>query len=573
MKRFASLWSAIDATTSTLKKRAALVSYLRDAPPTDAAWAVYFLAGGKPAQAIPTRLMRELACEIGGVDSWLFDECHAVTGDLAEAIAYVMPPAERTSDRPLAEWIEQCILPLRGAPDAVQREALREAWAQLDRLERFIFVKLVGGGFRVGVGRLLVQQALAEVAGLDAKLLAHRMIGYTDRRTRPTAEHYLALIDADDAAALAPSQPYPFFLAHPLTVEPHQLPGTIDDWLIEWKYDGIRAQVVRRAGQTHVWSRGEDMLTDRMPELIDMAASWPDGTVVDGEILAWRTDGDDRHAAFAVLQQRIGRLKPSKAFLQKAPVAFVAYDLLEIDGADLRATPLHERRRRLEQFAVLHGVRLSPLVKAADWDQLTTERQRSREMAVEGLMLKHRDSTYGTGRTRGNGIWWKWKVEPYTVDAVLIYAQAGHGRRANVFTDYTFAVWNRPPRDATEAQAVIDAIRDRRPADRDGLQLVPFAKAYSGLSDAEFKEVDREIRRHVIDKFGPVRAVVPTMMFELGFEGIQRSSRHKSGIGTRFPRMLRTRFDKPLHEADSLQTLEALVDGGSIPRSPHRAPG
>lgn len=429
-------------------------------------------------------------------------------------------------------------------------------------------MKLIGGGFRVGVSRLLVQRALAQVAGLDATLVAQRMMGWTatdlDRGPRPDAQRYAALLapapeEGDGPATPQGGQPYPFFLAHALEAPVDQfaaLLGPPADWLVEWKYDGIRAQLVRREGQCWIWSRGEELVTDRFPEIAEQAKALPDGTVLDGEVLVWR---DGRPAAFNLLQQRIGRKTLTKKVLAEAPVAFVAYDLLEWQGRDQRPLPQHERRVLVEQAIAGTGLLGSPLQTADDWPALAELRTQSRERGVEGFMLKQRLAQYGTGRTKAVGTWWKWKVEPLSVDGVLIYAQAGHGRRASVYTDYTFAVWNRVPADAAEAQAVVEAIAERRPAEPGALQLVPFAKAYSGLTDAEFRRVDAIIRRTTLEKFGPVRSLKPTLMFELGFEGINRSTRHRSGIAVRFPRMLRIRDDKPLHEADTLQTLEALL--------------
>ncbi len=563
MKRFTALYQAIDATTSTAKKVAAMVAYFREAPAHDAAWAAYVLAGGKPRQVVPTALLRELACTQAGIEPWLFEESYAVTGDLAEAIAYVLPAPPSVDGRGLASWVEESILPLRGLDRQAQAHAVVRAWQRLDADERFIYVKLIGGGFRVGVSKLLVQRALAQVAGLDPKLVAQRMMGWTDARQMPTVERFQSLIEPSDAAHTQASRtdgrPYPFFLAHPLEGEPAAL-GSVDTWMVEWKYDGIRAQLVRRGGDCWVWTRGEELVTERYPELQALAVTLPDGTVLDGELLVWR-EGEDRPAPFALLQKRIGRLAPTKKILADAPVRFVAYDILEHAGADLRAVPQHARRARLEAVCAGTPVRTSPLVAAPDWDAYAALRRQSRERAVEGFMLKHRDARYGSGRTKVDGTWWKWKIEPYTVDSVLVYAQAGHGRRANVYTDYTFAVWNRAPTSDSEVQDVLDAIRRREPAREGALQLVPFAKAYSGLSDEEFQAVDRTIRRTTVDKFGPVRSVVPSLVFELGFEGIQRSTRHKSGVATRFPRMLRLRDDKPLHEADTLSSLLALIGG------------
>ena len=561
MRRFADLYQQLDATTSTAEKVGALVRYYAQAPAADAAWATWFLAGGKPRQVVPTARLREIAAQAAGIDAWLFEECYEAVGDLAETLAHVWPAAQRRSEEGLAHWVEQRLLPLRGLPQAQQRERLHAAFGELDAAGRFLFVKLIGGGFRVGVSRQLVQRALAQVAGLDEKVVAQRMMGWIDARNPPTAERLRALLDAQATPGQDAGQPYPFFLAHPLEEPPEAL-GEVAHWLAEWKYDGIRAQLVRRAGQAWIWSRGEELLTERFPEVVALAQALPEGTVLDGEILAWRA-GEAAPAPFQLLQQRIARKSLTRKVLAEAPVRFMAYDLLEAAGADLREEPQQRRRERLEQLLAGTPIAVSPLVAAAHWQELAAQRAQSRERGVEGLMLKHREARYGTGRRKQAGLeagtWWKWKIDPLTADAVLIYAQAGHGRRASVYTDYTFAVWNRAPADAAEAQAVVEAIARREPARPGGLQLVPFAKAYSGLSDAEFARVDREIRAHTLEKFGPVRSVRPTLVFELGFEGIQASPRHKSGVAVRFPRMLRIRDDKPLHEADSLDSLQALM--------------
>ena len=557
MKRFAQLFNELDASTATNAKVDALKRYFDEAPDADAAWAVYFLSGGKPRQVVGSGVLSELARRIAGIEPWLFDECYQAVGDLAETIAHVLPTAEHTSDLGLAEWVEQRLLPLRAATPEQQAERITGYWRELDATGRFLLTKLIGGGFRVGVSKLLVQRALAAHAGLDAKLVAQRMMGYTDKTARPDAAGYRSLLAPASVQTAADSgQPYPFFLAHALEQPVPEFDtklGPPGDWLVEWKYDGIRAQVVRRAGNIWVWSRGEELVTERFPEVIAIAGQWPDGTVVDGEILVWK---DDRPAPFNLLQQRIGRKLLGKKILADAPVSFMAYDLLEWQGEDIRAWPQHRRR---EALLALPGLMVSPTVERTTWAELEAVRQESRARGVEGFMLKHRDARYGSGRTKADGTWWKWKIAPLSVDCVLIYAQAGHGRRASVYTDYTFAVWNRQPADAEEAKAVLDAIERREPAQPDGLQLVPFAKAYSGLTDEEFRDVDRVIRATTLEKFGPVRSVKPSMVFELGFEGINRSTRHKSGIAVRFPRMLRIRSDNTLHEADTLVTLQALM--------------
>ncbi|HTN49800.1 MAG TPA: ATP-dependent DNA ligase [Burkholderiaceae bacterium] len=566
MREFVELFHALDVSTSTAAKVAALRRYLATADERDAAWVVYFLAGGKPRQSVGSRALREYAIGASGIPAWLFDECYDAVGDLAETIALLLPPPTRPLAGSLAEWIEERLLPLRGQPPDEVAAALQSAFGQLDARGRFVFVKLIGGGFRVGVSKLLVIRAVAEHAGIDARVIAQRMMGFTDNAVRPDPARYRALIGRDEGSAMA-AHPYPFFLAHAL-----QLPlaefgrelGQPDDWLIEWKYDGIRAQLVRRAGQSWLWSRGEELIGENFPDVLAAFAGLPDGTVLDGEIVVWL---DERPAPFALLQKRIARRRLNERVLKEIPALFIAFDLLESGGEDWRARPQHERRAVLQTLAREHGLMVAPLVEGATWHELAIRRTESRARAVEGLMLKHRAATYRVGRTKDpdGANWWKWKIDPFSVDAVLVYAQPGHGRRASLFTDYTFAVWDRAPRDAAEAQAYVAALRDGlAPADAQaqGLPaLVPFAKAYSGLTDTEIRQVDATVRRSTIGRFGPVRSVVPVMIFELGFEGIQRSPRHRSGIAVRFPRMLRWRTDKPLHEADTLETLERLLAG------------
>ncbi len=544
MKAFADLYSALDGTTSSNAKLAALVEYFRQAPAADAAWAVYFLAGGKPRQIVPVAALRDLAQRAAGLPAWLFEESYQAVGDLAETIALLLPDAVHADAAGLAEWVEQRLLPLRGQPPEVLSAALDALWQPLDARGRLVLFKLITSSFRVGVSKLLVTRALGEVAGIDPKRVAERLIGYTDLSVRPSAERFLMLIAPEHGDhAMRGGQPYPFFLAHPLQLPVEEFDAALGapaQWLVEWKWDGIRAQLVRRAGEGWLWSRGEELITERFPELMEVAQMLPDGTVLDGEIVIWI---DGRVQPFALLQQRIGRKTLNAKLLREAPAILMAYDLLEWQGEDWRHRPQTERRAQLARVIADHvhpALELSPQVEAADWPHLARLRDSSRELRVEGFMLKAADAAYGAGRTRDVGLWWKWKIDPYTVDAVLLYAQRGHGRRASLYTDFTFAVWNAAP-----------GVPERA--------LVPFAKAYSGLTDEEMRAVDAIVRRTTVESFGPVRSVTPTQVFELGFEGIARSGRHKSGIAVRFPRMLRWRTDKPIEEADTLATLEAML--------------
>ena len=554
MKAFAALYRELDATTSSLAKQAALKRYLEAASPQDAAWAVYFLAGGKPRQLVPTKLLRLLAQAEAGLPEWLFDESYEAVGDLAETIALLLPPPTEQHDIGLAIWIEERLLPLRKTPPDQLADTLRSQWRQLAPDERLVYFKLMTGGFRVGVSRLQVTQALAAVGGLDAKRVAQRLMGYTHISGQPTASDYAGLIAPESSGELdrkTSGQPYPFFLAHPFNVPVAQfdaLLGKPSDWIVEWKWDGIRAQLVKRAGAVSLWSRGEELVTDRFPELAAMGEALPDGTVVDGEIVVWRSDaaapGDvGKVQPFAELQRRIGRKTLGPKLLREIPVVLLGYDLLEWEGADLRAQPQEARRALLD--VLIDDLRhpqlvASPMLTGTSWQDLARQREAARAMGVEGMMLKQRQAQYGTGRTKDVGTWWKWKIDPLSIDAVLIYAQRGHGRRASLYSDYTFAVWDGPPEQA-----------DRK--------LVPFAKAYSGLTDIEMGRVDAVIRKTTIESFGPVRSVKPTLVFELGFEGIAKSTRHKSGIAVRFPRMLRWREDKTVADADTLETLAALL--------------
>jgi DNA ligase 1 len=451
-------------------------------------------------------------------------------GDMAETIALLMENdrnAPSASDIALAEWIDGRLLPLRDAAVAEQHAAIVHWWRTLPYRECFLLNKLLTGELRVGVSALLVTRAIAETVDMPRPDIARRLMG----EWLPSTEFWERLASRDTFNTAA-STPYPFFLASPLEGGPAAL-GPPATWQIEWKWDGIRAQLIRRNDQCFIWSRGEDLITERFPEVTVAAQALANGTVLDGELVAWK---DARVQPFALLQQRIGRKKLSAAILKDIPVRFLAYDLLEEQHTDLRALPLRERRARLEALlaSTPSAIVLSSLVVAdGSWDDFGQLRAQSRSRGVEGLMLKALDSPYGTGRERG--AWWKWKIDPYTFDAVMLYAHPGHGRRSNLYTDYTFGVWRQS-------------------------ELVPIAKAYSGLNNAEITELDRWIRAHTLEKFGPNRAVEQSQVFELAYEGIAASNRHKSGIALRFPRILRRRLDKPASEADTLEALQRVLE-------------
>jgi DNA ligase-1 len=404
------------------------------------------------------------------------------------------------------------------------------AWAMLDLDQRLLFNKMLTGELRIGVSQRTVQNVLVEMSDVDIARIAQRMIG----TWTPSAAFLAKLLSSQDSPADR-AQPYPFYLASPLESPPESL-GPTADWLLEWKWDGIRLQLLKRDGEIALWSRGEERLDGRFPEIEAAATHLPDGVVLDGELLAWSVDAvRDAPQPFAALQKRIQRRKPGSKMLQECPVVVQCYDLLEFQGQDWRLRPLKHRREQLEsvlEHCASPLLRMSPAVAADDWVTAHQLRGESRSRNAEGLMLKRLDSPYRHGRPRGD--WWKWKIDPLTIDAVLIYAQSGHGRRSNLYTDYTFGLW-------------------------DDNKLVPVAKAYSGLDDREIAELDKWIRANTLNRFGPVRAVAPHHVFELGFEAVNRSTRHKSGTAVRFPRILRWRHDKTSEDADTLDALRALA--------------
>lgn len=529
MRAFCSLIENLDLVNSTNAKVAALTDYFRMVQPADGAWAIYFLTGNRPKRLVKSGTIRTTAAKLAGLEDWLFEECYGTVGDLAETVALLLGSGGQGAERSLAETVEQVILPFQMMPEEEKAAALEAAWRALGTTEKFVFNKLLTGGFRVGVSKDLVVRALAEAFDQPITVIASKLTGIW----QPTAENFEALREEEGEQTVT-LQPYPFCLAHPLTDTLDSL-GAPHDWQLEWKWDGIRSQVVARGGSFAIWSRGEDLVTEQFPELGQAFSRLPDGTVLDGELLAYK---DGKPLNFLELQKRLGRKTVGKKTLEDVPVIFVAYDLLECSSASQLNRSLFERRQVLEE--VIGGLKsekvvLSEVLSVESWEQGTDLMREARARSVEGLMLKRRDSIYGLGRKKG--LWYKYKVEPMVVDAVLMYAQQGHGRRAGLYTDYTFGVWG-----------------------DDGV-LVPIAKAYSGLNNAEITEVDKFIRASTLERFGPVRTVKPELVMEIAFEQIQLSSRHKSGIAVRFPRINRWRKDKPASEADTLASVKQLLVG------------
>lgn len=527
MKQFANLFMKLDQTNKTNLKLAALVDYFENAPDDEKVWAIAIMSHRRPKRPVTTKELRAWCRELTDLPEWLFEETYHVVGDLAETIAKLLPEAERSPDRGLLYWVN-FLIDLRSQSPQEKKEGIIKAWRELETFERFVFNKLITGGFRIGVSQKLMTRALATHLKKDPAEIAHRLMG----NWNPADVRFHDLLLENNVEADA-SKPYPFFLAYQLENDLSSL-GEPNEWLAEYKWDGIRGQLIVRDGKVFLWSRGEELVTDQYPEMKAVVDLVPEGTVLDGEILVFK---EGSVQGFGLLQKRIGRKTVSTKLLKDVPVVLRCYDVLEFNGEDIRSKSQEERRKVLEELFVKMSenqlLQISEKIEFSSWEELAVIREDARSKNSEGLMLKSKGSAYGVGRTKGG--WWKWKVDPLTVDAVLIYAMRGHGRRANLYTDYTFAVW-------------------------DGEALVPFTKAYSGLTDEEFRQVDNFVKRNTVERFGPVRSVTPELVFEIAFEGIQKSNRHKSGIALRFPRMKRWRKDKPAKEANTLKDLQDLLD-------------
>jgi DNA ligase-1 len=534
LRLFANLVTTLGDATKTNDKLNALAEYFASAGDRDKVWVIAIFSGRRPKRAVNSTQLKAWCIEMTNLAEWLFDECYHTVGDLAETIALLLPANNYESPGQSLHFYLQQLIYIDGQSEEVRKKFILDAWNSMDRVERFVFNKLITGGFRIGVSQTLMVKALARTKNLEPAVIAHRITGNWDPLNISFDELLNASVGPGD-----PSQPYPFYLAYALDLDWVEL-GDPAEWQAEWKWDGIRGQIIKRAGQFFVWSRGEELLTSKFPEYLPLSLALGDGTVLDGEIICLSGDAPINSPfiplPFSSLQTRIGRKNTSKKQLLEAPVGFIAYDLLEFESADFRGQPMEERRNRLEEVvaSVNHPVlRLSPVIPFNYWEVLTELRQKARQMGSEGIMLKRKISVYQSGRKRGD--WWKWKIDPLVIDAVMIYAQKGHGRRSNLYTDYTFAV-------------------------KQGEQLISFTKAYSGLTDKEIAEVDQFVKRNSLEKFGPVRTVKPELVFEIAFEGIAASNRHKSGIALRFPRINRWRKDKKPDEINTLDDLKEMLN-------------
>jgi DNA ligase 1 len=533
MKRFADLIRTLGTSTKTNVKQKALKDYFEQGEDRDKVWVIAIFSGRRPRRIVPSSFLMELCKEVTGLPSWILEECYHTVGDLAETISLLVPESAPDSEpRSLNFYLEK-LISLQKGTDGEKKDFIMDAWNSMGRSEIFVFNKLITGNFRIGVSQKTIVNALAKTVGNDASVIAHRISGNWDPRTFPFSE-----LAGKESALLDYSRPYPFYLAYALEEDPSLL-GDPSDWFAEWKWDGIRGEIIQRDNQLFVWSRGEELMTDKFPEYLPLLNVLPPGTVIDGEIICLSSSDaptdDFKVLPFASLQTRIGRKNITRKQLLEAPVGFIAYDLLEYEGRDFREHTQQERRElltRLVQKIQLPFLRLSPLIDFDSWDELAEIRLNARTLGAEGLMLKRKNAVYQTGRKRGD--WWKWKIDPLVIDAVMVYAQKGSGRRSNLYTDYTFAL-------------------------KKGEELVTFTKAYSGLTDEEFGEVDRFVKKNSIEKFGPVRTVKPELVFEIAFEGIAESKRHKSGVALRFPRINRWRKDKKPGDINTLEDLQLML--------------
>lgn len=526
MKDFAGLLYELDQTNKTSLKLSVLRDYIAKADHKDKIWTIALLSGRRPRRPVTTTQLKTWACETSGMPPWLFSECYEAVGDLAETIALILPPPNSSQDKTLSFWIS-FLSGLSDKDDEKKKSSVISAWKQMNTGERFAFNKLLTGSFRIGVSQRMMVRALSELYDIDNAKIAHRLTGKWHPETDTFHELVLEEKPGEDA-----SKPYPFYLAYQLESKIDEL-GAPSQWFAEWKWDGIRSQLIKRNGELFIWSRGEELVTEKYPELHVLADHLPDSVALDGEIIAFR---NGKPLSFNTLQKRIGRKKLTRKIIEEAPVSIITYDIMEYEGRDIRDEPLEKRKGILEEIAESIGsekIMISENISFDNWEQLAEWRNKARTRGTEGLMLKRSGSLYGYGRKKGD--WWKWKLDPLTIDAVLIYAQRGHGRRSSLYSDYTLALW------------------------KDG-ELVPVAKAYSGLTNKELRELDSFIRKNTVERFGPVRSVKPEMVFEIAFENIRRSARHKSGIALRFPRIHRWRKDKQPKDADKLETLYHMLE-------------
>ena len=556
-RSFGNLINNLEQCNSTKKKINLISVFIKDIDPRDGSWILLLLMSTRQKRVITGRRLKDILQASFRMPSWLIDDCFAQVGDSAETISLLWPQLkseltdaniecsevynklfnEPKESKPLHWWMETLLPAIKDATETTQNRLILKLWSDIADQDHYLTNKLITGGFRNGVSKGLVVKSIAQAYELDESTVLERLMKpieinniWFQELTHPVS------INRTDRGAI----PYPFYLASPVEIEKiKETPPA--DWRLEYKWDGIRGQLIKRDTGAYLWSRGEELVNHVFPEIIEMAENLPDGTVLDGEILCWQKDVR-KPMAFASLQRRLGRKTVNKKLLKECPTVFLAYDILEHKSIDIRAYNLRDRLKLLESVQLNYNhpcLVIDNEKEFAEWEELIQLRDRARLEGAEGLMIKKISSHYLSGRKRG--YWWKYKHDPMTLDAVLIYAQAGTGKRANLFTDYTFALWDDSNKNS----------KDRK--------LVTFAKAYSGLNNSELMELDKWIRTHTIERYGPTRVVEQKQIFEIAFEGVMESKRHKCGLAVRFPRIHRWRIDKPVMEADCIEQAQALL--------------
>ena len=556
-RSFGNLINNLEQCNSTKKKINLISVFIKDIDPRDGSWILLLLMSSRQKRVITGRRLKDILQASFRMPSWLIDDCFAQVGDSAETISLLWPQLkseltdaniecsevynklfnEPKESKPLHWWMETLLPAIKDATETTQNRLILKLWSDIADQDHYLTNKLITGGFRNGVSKGLVVKSIAKAYKLDESTVLERLMKpieinniWFQELTHPVS------INRTDRGAI----PYPFYLASPVEIEKiKETPPA--DWRLEYKWDGIRGQLIKRDTGAYLWSRGEELVNHVFPEIIEMAENLPDGTVLDGEILCWQKDVR-KPMAFASLQRRLGRKTVNKKLLKECPTVFLAYDILEHKSIDIRAYNLRDRLKLLESVQLNYNhpcLVIDNEKEFAEWEELIQLRDRARLEGAEGLMIKKISSHYLSGRKRG--YWWKYKHDPMTLDAVLIYAQAGTGKRANLFTDYTFALWDNSNKNS----------KDRK--------LVTFAKAYSGLNNSELMELDKWIRTHTIERYGPTRVVEQKQIFEIAFEGVMESKRHKCGLAVRFPRIHRWRIDKPVMEADCIEQAQALL--------------
>ncbi len=594
MIHFTRLFNELDETNHTVEQLAALERYFKAAPAADAAWALHLLIGAKAPRALKNSQLREWISTVADLPTWLVDESCETVGDIAETLALLLPdPPTVPAGGSLAlhRLITERLLPLAGLGPEARRDLVVTTWRELDGAQRFIWNKLITGSFRIGVSRTQVARALGKTAGVSASVMAHRLLGFQE----PTEAAFRALLAAESANENF--GPYPFQTANaiksaepagdptiesldlfprlvgapgtgPTITRPEEL-GSASDWQAEWLLDGLRVQVMRRGDAVLIWSQDEELLNPEFPEIAEAAQLLPDGTVLDGDLVVWPAS-DVCPGTRADIQQRLSHATPGAGLQRKLPVVFIAQDIIEAAEIDQRGRPLLARRRQLAEVlapaadrhretqatrpasgstdgsqmdlfgsppaAAAHHApfrfRAASLVSFGSWEQLASLRREARDHGAAGLILKRTESCYGASVE--TSAWWIWPIEPLRINAVLIAALPGHGNSPRAFSDYTFAVWCDD-------------------------ELVPFAKTGTGLTEIGFRAMDDFIRAHITGKFGPVRSVKAELVFELEFDSVQTSTRHKSGLVVRSARIHRRRPELSAAEADTLEALRLLV--------------